>query len=77
MLWSCCVKGKNESLTLLLAPVIKAKLEVVESGISVLDEEFLAQIVLPDGSTAGDFLVPQIERVYESGDMPKMIPFIE
>jgi hypothetical protein len=54
-----------------LAPVIKAKLEVVESGISVLDEEFLAQIVLPDGSTAGDFLVPQIERAYESGEMPR------
>lgn len=59
-----------------LALVIKAKLEAVESGISILDEEFLAHIVLPGGQTAGDVLIPQIERAYETGEMPRLIPFL-
>jgi hypothetical protein len=60
-----------------LALVIKAKLEAVECGISEFESEFLANIVLPGGGTAGDFLIPQIARAYETGEMPKMIPFIE
>lgn len=57
--------------------VIKAKLEAVECGISVFDQEFLANIVLPDGSTAGDFMVPQIERAYITKKMPAMLPMLE
>src|SRR6185312_8064626 len=34
-----------------LALVIKAKLEAVESGITVFEDEFLAHIVLPYGKT--------------------------
>jgi hypothetical protein len=56
-----------------LSLVIKAKLEAVESEISVFEEEFLANIVLPDGSTVGDFMVPQIRLTYESGRMPPML----
>jgi hypothetical protein len=57
--------------------VIKAKLEAVECGISVFDEEFLANIVLPDGRTAGDFMVPQIENAYHTQKMPAMLPMLE
>jgi hypothetical protein len=57
--------------------VIKAKLEAVECGISVFDQEFLANIVLPDGSTAGDFMAPQIERAYITKKMPAMLPMLE
>jgi hypothetical protein len=53
-----------------LALVIKAKLEAVESGITTLEDEFLAHTVLPDGSTAGAWMRPQIDRAYESGAMP-------
>jgi hypothetical protein len=53
-----------------LALVIKAKLEAVESGITVFEDEFLAHIVLPDGSTAGDWMRPQIEKAYEKNKMP-------
>lgn len=60
-LWRC----------LLLA--IKAKLEVVESGIATFEEEFLAHIVLPDGETVGDWIQPQIQNVYETGKMPLML----
>lgn len=56
---------------------IKAKLESVESGIATFEEEFLAQIVLPDKSTVWDFMKPQIEHAYETGNAPKMLGFTE
>jgi len=57
-----------------LALVIKAKLEAVESGITTFEEEFLAHIMLPNGSTVGEYTVPQIEAVYKTGEMPKLLP---
>jgi hypothetical protein len=57
-----------------LALVIKAKLEAVESGIATFEEEFMPWVVLPDGSTVGQFMAPQIARAYESGEMPKLLP---
>lgn len=56
-----------------LALVIKAKLEAVESGISEFQSEFLANIVLPDGSSVGDFMIPQVENAYKNGKMPKLL----
>lgn len=60
-----------------LSLVIKAKLEAVESGISMFEDEFMANIVLPDGSTVGDFMKPQIERAYIDGAVPNMLPMLE
>lgn len=56
-----------------LALVVKAKLEAVETGITTFDDEFLAHLVLPDGTTVGQFLGPQIDAAYESGTMPSML----
>ena len=50
------------------ALIVKAKLEAVASGVMTFDQEFGAFIVLPDGSTVGEWLSPQIEEAYESGD---------
>ena len=55
--------------------VIQAKLEAVECGISEFEDEFMANIVLPDGSTVGDFVRPQIRQAYLTGEPPKMLPF--
>ena len=55
---------------------IKAKFAAVENGIAVFDEEFLAQIVIPDGNgqTVGERFAPQIAAAYESGaHMPPML----
>lgn len=57
-----------------LALVVKAKLEAVESGITEFEDEFLAHIVLPDGTTAGTWMRPQIADAYERGVMPSMLP---
>jgi hypothetical protein len=56
-----------------LALVVKAKLEAVDAGISEFEEEFLAHIVLPDGSTVGTQIKPHIEKAYMSGTMPKFL----
>lgn len=58
-----------------LALVIKAKLEAVESGITVFEEEFMAHIVLPNGQTVGQHMIPQIAQAYESGNMPPLLPY--
>ena len=38
--------------------IIRAKLEAVESGMTTLESEFLANILLPDGGTVGQWLSP-------------------
>lgn len=57
-----------------LAMIIKAKLEAVASGVSVFDDEFMPYIVLPDGQTVGQFMRPQIESAYQTGEMPRLLP---
>lgn len=54
--------------------VVKAKLTAVSDGISTLEREFLADVVLPDGRTAGEFLAPQIALAYADGSMPALLP---
>lgn len=54
--------------------IVKAKLEAVEAGISTVEREFFYDIVLPDGRTAGEWMAPQIEAAYQTGQMPAMLP---
>ncbi len=56
--------------------VIQAKLEAVECGISVFDDEFMSNIVLPGGQTVSDFMKPQIAAAYETGKLPNLLPMI-
>jgi hypothetical protein len=53
-----------------LALVIKAKLEAVEAGITEFDSEFAMHILLPDGSTVQDHVLPAIDEAYATGSMP-------
>lgn len=54
--------------------VVKAKLELISLGLSTVQHEFLADIALPNGRTVGDWFVPQLQRVYENGSMPRLLP---
>jgi hypothetical protein len=54
--------------------IVKAKLEAVETGIVAFEDEFLAQTVLPDGSTAGEWMQPQLQAAYATGQMPHAMP---
>lgn len=53
---------------------IKSKLEVVESGIESFEQAFLANTVLPNGATVGEWAGPQVEAAYETGTMPSLMP---
>ncbi|PZG12950.1 hypothetical protein C1I95_24725 [Micromonospora craterilacus] len=57
-----------------LALVIKAKLEATAAGITTVEQEFLAHILLPDGRTVGEHVTPAIAAAYESGQMPALLP---
>jgi hypothetical protein len=57
-----------------LCLVIKAKLEAIAAGISTIEREFLADVVLPDGRTIGQWAEPQLTQIYLSGQMPKLLP---
>ena len=59
-----------------LANGIKAKLAMVDDGISTVEREFLANIVLPDGDTVADRIVPEIREIVRSGTIPSMMPGI-
>jgi hypothetical protein len=57
-----------------LALVIKAKLEAVAAEITTVEQEFLAHIVLPNGSSVGDWAKPQLAIAYERNEMPAIMP---
>lgn len=56
-----------------LVLAVKAKLEAVEIGISTLEKEFMAFVVMPDGRQLGDHLLPQLQQIAKSGNMPKIL----
>ena len=64
--WEQACRQRWRALTL----CIKAKLEAVDAGISEFEDEFLAHIVLPGGSTVSQLMRPQIAHAYRSGDPP-------
>ena len=57
-----------------LALMVKAKLEAVETGIVTFDEEFAAHIVMPDGRTVAEHILPAIEAAYETGEIGPLLP---
>jgi len=55
------IEGEDRRRWRALLLVVRAKVEAVESGISIFEEEFLAFIVLPNERTVGEILVPQLQ----------------
>jgi len=68
-LWEQACRQKWRALAL----VIKAKLEAVSAGITTIEDEFLAHTVLPDGSTVGQWMQPQVDEAYRLGAMPSLL----
>jgi hypothetical protein len=67
----CAQKTRSSWRCLLLA--IKAKLECQASGISTFEQEFMAHIVMPNGQTIGQAILPQIDHAYKTGNMPPLL----
>lgn len=60
-----------------LALAIKAKLEVVESGIATFETEFLGNIVMPDGQTVAEHVLPRVEQAYKLGQVGTQLLALE
>ncbi len=56
-----------------LVLVVKAKLEAVECGISTLENEFMAFIVLANNETLGQWVINTALPAIREGQMPKML----
>lgn len=65
-------QNRRQAMRALLL-VIKAKLEAVASGVMLFEDEFLANIVLPNGTLVGQEVRARIATAYESGEMPKLL----
>ncbi len=50
---------------------VKAKLVAVDQQISTFDNEFMAQIVLPNGKTVSEEITPAIQDAYATGKMSR------
>ncbi|MCJ2128324.1 hypothetical protein MKK51_05610 [Methylobacterium sp. E-045] len=50
--------------------ILKAKLVAIDRGVSTVEQEFLAHVVLPDGQTVGQWFEPQLQLAFEHGVMP-------
>jgi hypothetical protein len=50
-----------------LALLLKAKLEAVDSGIGTFDAEFMSYIAMPGGCTVGSIMAPKISAAYAAG----------
>lgn len=53
--------------------VTKAKFEIIAEGLSTVEREFLADIVLPSGNRVETWLQPQILKALSSGKMPPLL----
>ena len=56
-----------------LALLVKAKLESVDAGISTVEKEFFADLMLPSGRTIAQEMAPQIDAAFKNGKMPKQL----
>jgi hypothetical protein len=54
--------------------VLKAKLELIADKMSSIEQEFLANILLPDGSTVAQALHQPLADAYATGKMPPILP---
>lgn len=57
----------------LLLLLIKAKLEAVKEGTTTIEREFLADMLMPDGSTVAEWTAQPLALAYQKGEMPAQL----
>lgn len=57
-----------------LALAVKAKLDIISSGISTFEEEFFANLVLPNQLTMAEQLLPQLDEITRGNNLPQITP---
>lgn len=53
--------------------IIKAKLIAIDAEISTFENEFLANVIAPDGRTVAELVLPQLAIAYKTGSMPENV----
>lgn len=54
--------------------LLKARLEIVRSGMATFEQEFVVHAILPDGrTTVGEQLEPALVEMYQSGQMGNLL----
>lgn len=53
-----------------LVLMLKAKLELIDSGITGFAEEFLPHLLLPDGRTVGEAMLLELDQIIQTGKLP-------
>lgn len=57
---------------------IKAKFESIACGLKTFEEEFIGDIVMPNGMTLAQAALPQLRKAIADGKMPsKLLPMLE
>ena len=69
------VEQENRRLWRCVLLAIKSKLESVESGITSFDQEFMAHMMLPNGNTVGEIMIPQLDQCYSDNQMPPLLGY--
>jgi hypothetical protein len=64
----------NRELMRRLLLVLKAKLELIQDGVTTFEREFLADILLPNGETMHEAIRGRLADAYETGNMPLLLP---
>lgn len=57
----------------LLLLLLKAKCEAINEGATTVEREFLADMLMPDGQTVGEWASPQLALAYKNGAMPTQL----
>lgn len=52
---------------------IKAKAELVATGCSTWEREFLADLLLPNGETVSEAFLPEMDKALAGGKMPRLL----
>lgn len=52
---------------------LKAKLEMIDAGLTTFETEFMSQIALPSGQSVAEWFNPQLQNLMEIGEMPKLL----
>jgi hypothetical protein len=53
--------------------LVKAKLEAIEMGLSTVEREFLADLLLPGGVTVHEEIAGTIAAAYQTGNLPPLL----
>jgi hypothetical protein len=67
------IRNEHKRRWRVLLITVKAKLEFIKTGLSTFEREFLGDLLLPDGTTLSQKIAPQIEAMYKSGKMPRLL----